>query len=109
MPVDGGYRASVGSLLLDTDSLIGFGSHVEKLLQDRFNMEELEVEWALSRDLKTTLPVCSTCNGTERVEVESIAAQYLTDEFSAIDWTKRAQGTCPTCKGLGASIDQFWR
>jgi hypothetical protein len=108
MPVDGGYRALVGSLFWDTDSLIGFGSHIEKLLKARFDSEELDVEWTLSRDLKSTLLVCSTCNGTENVEVEGIAPQYLTDEFSAIDWTKRARGTCPTCKGLGAAIAQFW-
>jgi bacterioferritin-associated ferredoxin len=108
MPVEGGYRASVGALLLDTDSLIGFGTRVEKLLCARFTGDELEVEWALSRDLKPILPVCSRCNGTEKVEVEGIAAQYLANEFSEIDWTKPAEGTCPTCRGLGADIAQFW-
>jgi hypothetical protein len=108
MPVERGYLASVGRLVLDTDSLTGFGARVEKLLRARCDGEELEVEWALSPDLKPILPVCATCNGSAKVEVDGIAGQYLADEFSKIDWTKRAQGTCPACKGLGADVPQFW-
>jgi hypothetical protein len=108
MPMDSGYRALVGALFLDTDSLIGFGTRVEKLLRGRFENEEPDVAWALSRDLKPTLPACSTCNGTEKVEVKGISAQCPADVFSKIDWTKRAEGTCPMCKGLGANVAQFW-
>lgn len=109
MPLEDGYRAVVGGLCLDTTSLIGFGTRLESLLQRRLGSDELGVEYALSRDLKPMLPVCPTCKGSEEIELAgSHAAHWVADEFTQIDFTKRAKGTCPTCKGLGAQIAGFW-
>lgn len=109
LPLVDGFRAVVGSTALDSYTLDGFGTRIERALRQNLG-PDVDVEYSLSKDIQATLPTCMRCRGTERVEIEgTVAAQTLKDEFSAIDFSKRATDTCPRCKGLGAEIPNFWR
>jgi len=108
MPLDDGYRAASGNLILDSYDLAGFGSRFEELLAARMG-STVEVEWGLSKNLKPQFHACRTCNGHERVEIEGVGLQNMRDDYDSIDFTKHGTTTCPTCRGLGVEIRNFWQ
>jgi hypothetical protein len=108
MRLDDGYRAvAQGFGMLDGYTLEGFRSRIREAITKRLRSEAFEFEFALSPDLRPDYPACARCGGTERVETDGIAGQYLSSEFGSIDWSKRATVTCPTCEGLGVFIANF--
>ena len=108
MPLQDGFRAVAGATALDSYSLDTFGTRIEQALKKNVG-EDIDVEYALSNDLKPRFATCPVCHGAERVEVEgTIAGQTLQSVYSSIDFSKRATDTCPRCKGLGVDIPRFW-
>lgn len=90
-------------------SLVGLGWRIKEDIQRKSGEEDPELEFTLSEELRPRFETCETCAGTTRVETDAIAGQWLRDEFDAIDWSKKATGTCPTCAGLGVEIPGFWQ
>src|SRR4051794_5995660 len=89
MAVDGGYIAFSnmhGSYT--ARSLQRFGGYLLAQVQQRSG--EADVEFSISDDLRAGYAICKTCAGTASVESSGIAAQYLRNDFDAIDWTKKA-------------------
>jgi len=90
-------------------SLAGFGGRIRTEVHQRFAIDESDIEFSLSDDLRSKFAACEVCSGATRVEVDAIAGQYLRDEFAPIDWSKKATETCSACSGLGVEIPDFWR
>jgi hypothetical protein len=109
MPLKDGFRAVVGGTVLDSHTLDGFGTRIESALRENI-ADGVEIDYALSGDIRKTLPPCSVCHGKERVELDgTVGAQMFEGVYSAIDFSKRATGTCPNCRGLGTEIPRFWQ
>jgi hypothetical protein len=108
LPLEDGFRALIDGTPVDAYTLDGFGSRIEDALR-RNTGDEIDVEYALSIDLKPKFPTCLVCRGTERIEIPgTVAGQTLSSVFGSIDFSKRASDTCPRCKGLGVEIPRFW-
>lgn len=109
MPLDDGFRALIGGSLLDSYTFDGFGSTIESALRQNLG-NDIEVEYVLSPEIRAQLAACTGCKGAGEVEIPgTVAAQILANEFSMIDYSKRATDTCPRCKGSRAEMPHFWR
>jgi hypothetical protein len=104
--VPGGYRARAGAYQVVRPSLEGFGTFLLGEVQ-RGN-PALRVEFRLSDDLRANFALCGTCEGEGRVKTDGIAAQFVANDLGTIDFDKKPTATCPTCRGLGADIPNFW-
>lgn len=108
VPLEDGFRALIGGTPVDAYTLDGFGARIEAALRQNTG-GEIDVEYALSSDLKPKFQVCPLCRGAEKVEIPgTVAGQTLPDVFGSIDFSKAATHTCPRCKGLGVEIPGFW-
>jgi len=108
MPLDdAAYRAVAGSLILDSYELPDWAAAFETLLAARIG-SEIDVEWALSNNLKPRFHSCATCKGRERVEIEGVGAQTMRDEYDSID-SRNVERRPANVSRLGSEIRSFWQ
>lgn len=109
VPADSGFEACVQG-----SGLQGGRMFLESLMGARLRIRsaaaldaDTECRFSLSPNLKSRYAPCPRCDGTEVVEAEWAAAQFMNSASDRIDLITRAKITCPNCEGLGVDIPGF--